>query len=68
MLALADSEVKTSLISLSISKSLSLNLSKELSTLSNLELKLVNSYSKEEICGTTEKFDEEAENKLDWGG
>ena len=65
MLAPANSEAKTSLISLSISKSLSLNLSIELSILSNLELRSVNNYTKEEIYGTTKKIDEEAENELD---
>ena len=65
MLAPADSEAKNSLISLSISKSLPLNLSIELSILSNLELRSINNCTKEEICGTTKKFDEKVENELE---
>ena len=65
MLAPAASESSISLIFLSISKILSLNLSIELSTLSNQELRSVSSYTKEEMCGTTERSDEEVENELD---
>ena len=65
MLTPIDSEAKTSLISLSISKSLSLNLSIEFFILSNLELRSVNNSTKEEIYGTIERSDKEAENELD---
>ena len=67
MLAFANRKSKIRLISLSISKILSLNLSRELSILFSLVLRSDKSSINEEICGMTEKSEERSEKELDGG-